>query len=202
MAIFISCGKCPPVTHQVVFEVLRHPAGRSMSFLYGRLTVDGPALERIASGVAGGRIGARHAPSDLREGAGAKWSIQNDELVFRRQMPGAGTVIHEAVHGLQDEIRYPRGVTEAEAIANVAEAYYRLLRAKIDFGSYAKELASIKAGSPIDSAAADVVVRMSMVTRSYTHLVPADIRAVEQAIANHDLYKDKADAYQFNGIRP
>lgn len=202
MALFISCGKCPPVTHQVVLEVLRHPAGRSMSFLYGRLEVDGPALERIASGVASGRIGARHAPGDLNKGAGAKWSIQNDELVFRQQMPGGGVVIHEAVHGLQDEIRYPQSVTEAEAIANVAEAYYRLLRAKIDFGSYARELAAIRAGSAIDSAAADVVIRMSMVTRTYTNLVPADIRAVQEAIANHDLYKNKGDAYQFNGIRP
>ncbi len=205
MAIVVSCPKCPPITHQAVFNALEHESIHYVDFVFGPLFVNARTLRSIANDLRRGIIGAEadRGRKQLQAGAAAHWDQNQDKFVFGSDHPNRALVVHEAIHALQDRVRFPTVVTQAEATANLGEAILRVAAAAV-LRSISPEQAVkdvLPRLGPIDAAATRVAMRKGMVRRSRSPVFPGDLVEIENEIRKNPLYAGIADDnYGFNGI--
>lgn len=202
MALILSCGECRRVAQQYVQESLGHPAVAYVDFAFGCLRVHGWNMRAIANLVGSGSIGATYdqAGTTLRQGTGAQYNPRTDTITlgsFDRSH-----VIHEAIHALQDTVRYPTRVTEAEATAYLGQVVYQIAREALSTGTPMGTVAARyeASSSAIRAAAARVARRLGMLNRCHVVVSHADLAEIEQAIAAHPIYRDHAQGnYRFDG---
>lgn len=198
------CRKhCYPRTEQAVVDALTHPAVACVNLVWGVLHVNRQSLAGVASAVGSGAVVARHAPNQFTSGPGGAWSSRWDELTFSDEEPDGSLVVHEATHMLQDACRFPKDVVTSEAIANLAEAIYRLARSRMESSNYGLVVQRFMHMEGIDGAATRVAMSYNMVTPAMKYLRQEHLTPIEAEVAKHPHYQRAIanGGYIRNGIK-
>jgi hypothetical protein len=202
MAIYISCAECKPILHQHLDRVLADPALLFVNFSFGRLQVSRASFALVLEALAAGRVAANVGSSRVRTGAGAQYSIANDEMVFKTDMPDAAMVVHETIHLLQDMVQAPPTVKSAEATAYLGDVVFRIAKANLAGMAMERTYEGLVALGGMRGAAAEVAWTKGMgLTTHHVVVTQEDVTAIEQEVANHPLYSKGAEGtYQWDGI--
>ncbi len=204
MGLILSCGECREVTQQYVQQALAHPAVAYVDFAFGCLRVNGWNMRGIANMVGNGTIGTTYDQNRtvLRSGAGAQYNPKTNTITLGSF--DSSHVVHESIHALQDTVRYPTRVTEAEATAYLGQAAYLIAHESLSTGRPMGEVATRweSSSSAVLAASARVARRIGMLNRCHVVVTHADLAEIEQVIAGHPLYSRHANGtYGFDGTR-
>jgi hypothetical protein len=203
MGLILSCGECREHAQQYVLEALAHPAIHHVDFTFGCLRVTPWNMRAIASLIGQGKIASTFdlQKQRLAPGTAANYNVKTDTFTIGEMHPPS--VVHEAIHALQDHVKFPTKVTEAEATAYLGQSVYSVVRESMTTGRSVDDVIKRhEQGSSIFAIAAQVGRQLGMLHRCGAVVTQADLMPIEQAIAGHPVYKPFASGnYPFNGTR-
>jgi hypothetical protein len=193
-----------PVTGQdMVSDALSDPSVYYVNFVYGPLDVNPTTLRSVIERL--GKPDGLEAAIDvarLPQDAGAMYDQFCNAFVLR-PTNDKSVIIHEAIHALQDGIRFPSLVTQAEATAYLGDAAFRLAHLARTQGA---SIRSVEAGlrsvqGPIFAAATKVAVSLGMPSQRRIVVTPTSLVEIENEIRKSPLYARHAGgSYNFNGV--
>ncbi|MBS8226137.1 hypothetical protein [Vannielia litorea] len=172
---------------QMICTVLRTPTCRSINFVLGGITVDGPNFEVVAMCIESGDITV-----DVQPGKGDVAHYLSDSDVFEigfATLPSvlhAGLLVHESVHAIADFQEVDIKVRVSEAAGYVAQAlmFYYVKKSEADANPGVNPFAD-----PILSAAWDASKPLRNKTGGT--LTTAQLSALDAAIIANPHYTGK-----------
>lgn len=111
--------------------------------------------------------------------------------------------VHEAIHYLQDEAKYPQDAIESEAVAYLGDVAYRVFREQHETGRGEQLLGELMwSGSvdPIHRTAAKAVWGLGMLQRKMIDVQRNHLYKLELVLPRHPVYRDHREA-GFDGVR-
>lgn len=180
----------------IVTEVLELPSTLRIAFSFGAVTVGNAGFKSVVDALAAGKITIVVNP---KLGANtAVYSFKKNRFSFGfKGAAGNGDreslVVHESVHAALDVSKSPLRVKQSEAAAYIAQCLYYYYRNESEFSGGR----SPTFGDPILKAAWPV----SQIVLTRAKLEDADVEPLFKAIAEHALYKGRADnTDDFDGV--
>jgi len=180
----------------LVTEVLDLPSTLRISFSFGAVTLGNASFKSVVTALAGGKITIVVNPKLGTNTAIYSWKKNRFTFGFSGAAGNAdreSLVVHESVHAALDAAASPMAVKQSEAAAYIAQCLYYYYRNETEFAGGKTP----SFGDPILKAAWPV----SQIVLTKPALTDADVAPLLTAIAQHPLYKGRADKSDaFDGV--